>query len=101
MARAMIAGLLQNGYPTNNIWAGSPNIEKYTPFKNDFEIHITTNNIEAAQKADVIVFAVKPWVAKTICEELSHVIHQKKPFLISLMTGVRTQTLSEFINLNT
>src|SRR3569623_786831 len=69
MARAMIAGLLQNGYPTNNIWAGSPKIEKYTPLKNDFEIHITTNNIEAAQKADVIVFAVKPRVAKTICEE--------------------------------
>lgn len=96
MARAIISGLLQNGFNSDHIWASSPNIEQRDNFKN-LAIHTTPDNTEAAKHADVIVLSVKPFMLKTVCEELKTVLHQKKPLLISIVTGVKTQTIAQWI----
>jgi pyrroline-5-carboxylate reductase len=96
MARAMIAGLLNNGFPADHIWASSPNVEKHEKIKQKFGIHLTANNAEAAKQADVIVFAVKPWVMQPVCAELKKIIQAKKPLLISLVTGTKTTRIVDW-----
>lgn len=90
MACAMIAGLMKNGFPADHIWASSPNVEKHDKIKQKFSIHLTTDNVAAARHADVIVFAVKPWVMQSVCAELKKIVQEKKPLLISLVTGTKT-----------
>lgn len=98
MARAMIAGLLQNGYNPKHIWASSPGIAQRDHYKNNLPIHVTTDNIEAAKHADVIVLAVKPFIAEAVLTELRSVISDKKPLLISIMTGITTPTIAQWID---
>lgn len=92
MARAMIAGLLQNGFNPDHIWASSPTIQKSE------HCHTTQRNTEAAENADVIVFAVKPWMMQTVCEEIKSIITKKNPLLISLVTGTKTQSILHWIH---
>src|SRR3990167_8625687 len=58
VTRAIIAGLIQNGFDPDGIWASSPTIAKR---KNTipFPIHFVANNDEAVKATDTIVFAVK------------------------------------------
>lgn len=96
MARAIISGLLQNGFSNDHIWASSPNIQQREHF-NALAIHTTSDNTEAAAHADVIVFGVKPFMLNKVCDELKTTIHQKKPLLISIVTGIKTQTMAHWL----
>ena len=55
MATAIIGGLIASGYEAQKIWATSPNSEQLACLSKQFAIHTTTNNQEAAEKADVII----------------------------------------------
>ncbi len=98
MARAMIGGLISNGFPADHIWASSPNVQKHEKIKSKFSIHLTADNIEAAKHADIIVFAVKPWVVETVCTEIKKIIQEKNPLLISLVTGIKTTSIIHWIS---
>ncbi|OGT42129.1 MAG: pyrroline-5-carboxylate reductase [Gammaproteobacteria bacterium RIFCSPHIGHO2_12_FULL_40_19] len=97
MAGAIIAGLLQNGFSNDHIIACSPNIQQREHFKN-LAIRITSDNREAATQADVIVFGVKPFMLKNVCDELKTIIHQKKQLLISIVAGIKTSTITKWIH---
>lgn len=98
MARAMITGLLENGFHANHIWASSPRIKQHDHFKNFLPIHITTSNIEAASHADILVFAIKPWMIETVVNEIKSVILKKNILLISVVTGINTHTFSALLD---
>ncbi len=98
MARAMIAGLINNGFPADHIWAASPNVQKHEKIKSQFSIHLTSDNVEAAKHADIIVFAVKPWVMETVCGEIKKIMLVKKPLLISLVTGIKTTSIAHWLS---
>ncbi|MDP1574929.1 MAG: pyrroline-5-carboxylate reductase [Coxiellaceae bacterium] len=97
MSRAFIVGLLQSGFDPKNIWASSPTIAKHNEL-NALSIHTTTNNAEAAAHADIIIFAIKPWVIEAVCVELKAIIQDKNPLLISLATGIKTATISALLD---
>lgn len=98
MARAMIGGLINNGFLAEHIWASSPNVQKHDKIRSKFSIHLTANNEEAAKHADVIVFAVKPWVMETVCSELKEIIKDKDPLLISVVTGTNTNSIAKWLS---
>ena len=98
MARAMIGGLIKNGFPVDHIWASSPNVQKHEAIKSKFSIHLTSDNVEAAKHADIIVFAVKPWVMETVCAELKKVIQDKNPLIISLVTGTQIASMTNWLS---
>lgn len=98
MARAMIGGLIQNHFPAEHIWASSPNISKHDHYEKKFQIHTTQHNNEAAKHADIIVFAVKPWMMQTVCEEIKDTVRENNPLLISLVTGIKTQTIAHWLD---
>lgn len=97
MTRAMIAGLIQNGFEPNDIWASSPTIAKR---KNTipFPIHFVVDNQEAVKAADTIVFAVKPPILERVCGALKDSIQEKKNLIISVAAGVTTHSIAAWLD---
>ncbi len=70
MARAVIAAMVKQGYPAENIIAANRSSPKLEALQAEFGIQVTTDNIHAAQVADVIVLAVKPQLMADVCLDL-------------------------------
>ncbi len=87
MSKAIISGLISNGFVSSNIWISGRNTAKLNEFK-DFNVHTTQDNIEAIGEADIVVLAVKPKQMKVLCEEIKAVITEKNPLVISVAAGL-------------
>lgn len=96
MAGSLIGGLIADNYPANSIWATNPLSERLESLKKTFGIKTTPDNKEAVVQADVIVFAVKPSELKNVALELNDVFLQRKPLVISIVTGITCQTMSQW-----
>ena len=62
MAKAIITGLVESGYPAEKIIATNRTVEKLQLLSSNLGINTSLSNAEAASKADVIILAVKPAV---------------------------------------
>ncbi|KAL6872723.1 pyrroline-5-carboxylate reductase [Trichoderma novae-zelandiae] len=98
MASAIIGGLANQGIDKQNIIVSEPwdvNREKIAATG----VRTTTSNTEAGQDADLIVIAVKPQVAKTVCQELgaswSH--RSTLPVVVSIAAGITLGSLREWL----
>ncbi|ALZ75040.1 pyrroline-5-carboxylate reductase [Rheinheimera sp. F8] len=70
MARCIIGGMVNTGYPAANIIAANPSRPKLDALAADFAIEVTQDNLLAVQKADVIVLSVKPQLMGEVCRQL-------------------------------
>ncbi|KAH0490892.1 hypothetical protein TgHK011_002339 [Trichoderma gracile] len=98
MASAIIGGLANQGIDKQNIIVSEPwdvNREKIAATG----VRTTTSNVEAGQDADLIVIAVKPQVAKTVCEELGAAWSQRStlPVVVSIAAGITLGSLREWL----
>ncbi|KEY72952.1 hypothetical protein S7711_07915 [Stachybotrys chartarum IBT 7711] len=96
MASAIISGLLASLTPASNIVVAEPwdvNRGKLA----SLGVHTTTDNAAAAAGADVLILAVKPQVARTVCEELAAAWGRdapaKLPVVVSVVAGVTLKSL--------
>ncbi|PJG58027.1 pyrroline-5-carboxylate reductase [Aeromonas cavernicola] len=92
MSRSIIAGLVRAGYPASLITAANPSRPKLEGLSNDYGIHITQSNIEAARDAEVIVLAVKPQLMAGMLAELGSL---EGKLLISIAAGITVARLGE------
>ena len=99
MAYALINGLLNHGYDSNNIKASDPNNGLLQ--KREAELNITTfsNNASLIEVCDIIVFAVKPQVLSEVCLELRDNIKQNHLF-ISIVAGIRINDINRWLGGN-
>jgi len=100
MARAIIGGLLSNGYPAEKIWACEPEAERLSDLK-DQGLQTTTDNNQAVQAADVVVLAVKPQVLKDVCLAMADSTQTSKPLLVSVAAGIMTNSIDQWLGGNT
>jgi pyrroline-5-carboxylate reductase len=98
MGSSLIGGLIQHGYPPENIIASDHSQEKLAQLRQQFSIQISADNINAAKMADVIIFAVKPYILGKVVQELTDIIQAKQPLLISIAAGVRTNMLANWVH---
>lgn len=97
MGSSLIGGLIQNGHPADKIYACDPNQDKLQQLSKSFNVHISTDNIEACKQAEVIILAVKPqMMGNTICH-LAETIKQTKALVISIAAGVPTESIQQWI----
>ncbi|WP_218814304.1 pyrroline-5-carboxylate reductase [Rickettsiella endosymbiont of Dermanyssus gallinae] len=96
MANSLIRGLLNNGYDANNIWASNTNLALLEHLKK-LKIHTSTDNRLVATTAEVLVLAVKPQILKEVVTEITDLILEKKPLLISLAVGVNLKTIHSYL----
>ncbi len=62
-------------------------------------IFITTNNGEAAKRADYIIIAVKPWLVDTVIDSIQSSIKSNQ-IIISIAAGIELSHISEKIGKN-
>ena len=60
MAKAIIGGLLAEGFTAAQISAAGPRLETLNKVSDEFGIAVSTDNAATAAQADVVVLAVKP-----------------------------------------
>lgn len=56
-------------------------------------IKVTTNNLEAVKGADIVVFAVKPWMIEGVINQVKEELDYSKQILISVVAGWTTDKL--------
>jgi pyrroline-5-carboxylate reductase len=97
MARALVSGLVGSGYESNKIVIANPSKEKLQYFSESLSVRTTSDNIEAAQQADVIVYAVKPHKVRLISEQLCEVVMQNQSLVLSVAAGVTIGSISQWL----
>ena len=100
MAYALISGLINDGFNTQNIKLSDPDATLLSLRADEFNLEVFTDNTELAAQCDVIVFAVKPQVLPIVCKQLqTHIDH--KPLMISIAAGVRATDINRWLGGNT
>lgn len=96
MAKAIIGGLLAEGFKRINVIASGPRQETLDRVASEFGINVTTDNKAAASQADVVVLAVKPQMLKEVCLDLTDSLGHK-PLIISLAAGITTDSMASWL----
>lgn len=98
MARSIIGGLIQQGYPARAISASGRDPDKLAQLGEDFGI-ITGTNLELASTAEVVVLAVKPQQMQQVARELQPALSHQ-PLIISIAAGIDCASLSRWLGEN-
>lgn len=96
MAHAIIAGLINGGYPAKKITVTAPSATRREPLEKEFGIHSTDNNIKAVQEADVIVLAVKPQMMADVCKPLQNIDFSKK-LVLTIAAGIPVARYNDYL----
>ncbi len=97
MARSLIGGLLQNGWPADTITISDPDPDQPARlYQLDPGLTVLSDNQQATRQADVIILAVKPQILQSVCRELSAALGDRRPLLISIAAGVRTEDIDRW-----
>ena len=92
MARAILEGLINSGYPADHIHAT-------TLFPEQIEdlaakgVHTGTDNAAAVAASDVVVLAVKPQMMQELLQDLAPALQAKQPLVISIAAGITVEAL--------
>ncbi|KAI1325746.1 pyrroline-5-carboxylate reductase [Xylariaceae sp. FL0255] len=100
MAAAIIGGLATKGIDKQNICVAEPwDVNREKMFA--LGVRTTTSNTEASSDADLLVVAVKPQVAKVVCQELAAAWagSSKTPLIISIAAGITLESLKQWLTL--
>ncbi len=96
MAKAIIGGLIAEGFSPNDLSASGPRLESLEKVAVEHGISISTDNVATAVKADVIVLAVKPQMLKEVALGLANSLTHK-PLIISLAAGITTESINTWL----
>jgi pyrroline-5-carboxylate reductase len=94
MARALIGGLKNNGYPMSDIHVIEPDAEKRAQLQADFSVHVT-EQLPIVSQAEIVVLAVKPQQLRDLSIFLGSLLH--KQLLISIAAGIRAQDIGRWL----
>ncbi len=97
MARSLISGLIADGRDPATIWISDRNDDQRLLLEQQFHLHATASNIEAAENSDIVILAVKPQVMQTVCRELRDTVQQKRPLVVSIAAGIRELDINRWL----
>ena len=61
------------------------------------DFHTTTDNLQAVSSADVVLFAVKPWLMEAVVKEVAPAMDLSRQMIVSVAAGVTFCQLSEWL----
>ncbi|MEO8001080.1 MAG: pyrroline-5-carboxylate reductase [Arenimonas sp.] len=100
MARSLIGGMIQKGLPADNIKVSEPVAVLAEALAKDFSVATFSDNNEAASNSNIWVFAVKPQVMKSVCQQLAPLAQANKPLIVSIAAGITSQQLDSWLGGN-
>ncbi len=96
MARAIIGGLLENGFAPQNIWAAEPESARLEDLAAQ-GLNTTTDNQAAVAAADLVVLAVKPQIMQSVAADLATAARQHQPLFVSIAAGISLEALDRWL----
>ena len=101
MARAIAGGLLRGGMHATNIFISEPREEQCEKLRKEFYgTYVSTDNKAVSNAAEIILFAVKPQILKSVCHELRETIQKTKPLIISIAAGPSIKDIDQWLGGN-
>ena len=99
MGGAIACGLAATGhFSEGEIVCSNPSTPKLERLKQQYDIiSVTTDNREAAKGADIVVLAVKPWLAEGVVNEIKETFDSPEKMLISVVAEKSFSTLREWL----
>lgn len=97
MGRALIGGLIGDGYPAENIRVADASAEQIERLHRRYPVRTATDNMEAAKGADVLVLAVKPQQMKEVAGEIAPALRDGATVVVSIAAGIRTDALARWL----
>lgn len=99
MGGAIACGLAASGkYANGDIVCANPSNTKLEKLKEQYEIIAVTNdNVEAAKGADMLIIAVKPWLAEGVVKQVCCAFNAPNKILVSVVADVSFSTLREWV----
>ena len=88
MASSMIAGLLAEGLPAENIRASDPDMERLESLRQLGPLATSTDNADAIAGSDIVVLAVKPQVMTTVLGDIQDALRQQQAITLSIAAGI-------------
>ena len=99
MGSAIACGLAATGHCSEGeIVCSNPSMPKLERLKQQYDIiSVTTDNLAAAKNADIVVLAVKPWLAESVVREIKSAFGKPGQIFISVVAEVTFSTLREWL----
>lgn len=96
MARSLVGGLLNTGWPNNQICVSEPDEEKRDFFQHTMGVQALPQNEATIEDADVIVLAVKPQVLRDALTAVQQSLQQRRPLIVSIVAGIRERDIQRW-----
>ncbi len=96
MGYALIKGLINSGYPSENIKACDLNEDLLQKRSKEFGINVYIDNTELLKACDVVLLAVKPQVLTKVCTGLRDSI-KPNHLVISIVAGIRANDINRWL----
>lgn len=100
MARSLASGLIHNGVPVANVELADPDDAAREALSDQLKVTVFADNGDLVENADIVVFAVKPQVLKEVATAVVEPIQRRKPLIISIAAGVRSDDLERWLGGN-
>ncbi|HEX9853593.1 MAG TPA: pyrroline-5-carboxylate reductase [Woeseiaceae bacterium] len=98
MARAIAGGLLRGGMHANNVMIAEPRPGQCELLRQELHgVLVTENNALVAADAETLLFAVKPQILRSVCENLRDIVQQRKPLIMSIAAGPRIDDIDTWL----
>ena len=98
MGGSMVKGLLQvDSLRARDITVSDPSAAALAAFKGTGAT-LTTNNQEAAAAGDVVVVVVKPWLVKTVLEDIKASLDYNRQMLVVIAAGVPSADINDWLS---
>jgi pyrroline-5-carboxylate reductase len=97
MASSLIGGLLADGLPPAQLRVAEPDAARRQFLATRFNLR-AEEGAAVVWASDILVLAVKPQVMQAVARELATAIARRKPLVISIAAGVRTDDLSRWLD---
>ena len=98
MGGAIACGLAASGeYKAGEIVCANPSVGKLNALKSRYEIiSTTTDNLAAVEGADMVIIAVKPWLAESVVKQVSAMFNAPDKMLVSVVADTSFAQLREW-----
>ena len=96
MGRAIIAGLVGNGFPGARIAVADPQPATLSELAGTYGVTTTHDNAAALTDADLVVLAVKPQQMADVVAPLRRTLAAGRPLVLSVAAGIRAADLARW-----
>jgi pyrroline-5-carboxylate reductase len=97
MGRSLVGGILANGYPKQLIRGADPDPAQREKIESAFGIKAYGDNLQAVERADIVVLAVKPQLMAETVKSMAPGLVKQQPLIISVAAGIRSSAITHWL----